>query len=400
MFAGKLCRAFLGYAGVAGALFLPLIPTAGQKFPATAPGTAASALGSVSQIVPKITTPDIAQSAPLLPFVAKPEAFRKWNVISINGRDYVPLQDVASFYEFTRLSVTAQAISLSSADRILQCAADAYHIFINNLRFALAAPIVKWNGTFLISRRDLANTIDPVLRPWRINGSPVRTVVLDAGHGGNDNGTWSSLGSEKIFTLDVINRTAVLLQRHGYSVAFTRSSDVYVPLAERVRLANQNPDAVFISVHFNAGPARGIETYCLAPQGVPSTDNRPAITDVLFNPGNALDAQNVALATAVHGSVLKRLKSPDRGVRRARFHVLRDILIPAVLVEGGYLSGGDARSIASPLYREALAQGITEAVRRYALAVPGEQRPVLTELAKNTVPSVSPSSADSKEQTP
>lgn len=388
MFEGKLCRAFLGYAGVAGALFLPLIPAAAQKLPA--PGAATSTLGSVSQIVSKIPSTVVSQPTPLLPLVAKPDVFRAWNLVSIDGREYVPLQDVASFYEFTRITATPQVINLSKPDKILQGSSDARYIFINNLRFALAAPILKRNGSFLISRRDLAKTIDPVLRPWRINGAPVRTVVLDAGHGGNDNGTWSPLGSEKTFTLDVVNRAAVLLRRHGFPVVLTRDSDVYVPLAERVRKANQYGDAIFISVHFNAGPARGIETYCLAPQGVPSTDNRAAITDLLVNPGNALDAGNVALATAVHGSLLKRLKLPDRGVRRARFHVLRDVLIPAVLVEGGYLSGGDARSIASPLYREALAQGITEAVRRYALAVPGGQKPAVAELAGNTVSAATP----------
>lgn len=392
MFAGKLCRALLGYAGVAGALFLPLIPAAAQRLPQPVHGAAISTLGSISQLVPKDPSAVISRSAPVFPLAEKPGAFRDWSVASINGRDYVPLRDVASFYQFAVVTLMPQPqlISLSKPDKILECTAGSSYVYINHLRFALGAPIVISNSAFLISRRDLAKTIDPVLRPWRINGPPVRTVVLDAGHGGNDNGTWSSVGSEKIFTLDVVNRTAAALRSHGYPVVLTRASDVYVPLVERVRIANQYPDAVFVSVHFNAGPARGIETYCLTPQGVPSTDNRPAITDLLLQSGNALDPENVALATAVHACVLKRIRSPDRGVRRARFHVLRDILIPAVLIEGGYLSGGDARSIAAPTYREALAQGIAEAVQRYALAVPRRPETAAPQLVKNTLPPDTP----------
>jgi N-acetylmuramoyl-L-alanine amidase len=100
-------------------------------------------------------------------------------------------------------------------------------------------------------------------------------VVLDAGHGGFDQGAVSILGNEKDFALDVVERARDLLTKAGFSVRLTRSADVFVPLEDRAAFTNRQSNAVFVSVHLNAGApdAGGVETYSLPPRWVPSTNN-------------------------------------------------------------------------------------------------------------------------------
>src|SRR5258707_13651593 len=103
------------------------------------------------------------------------------------------------------------------------------------------------------------------------------------------------------------------------------------------------------------GPtAEGVETYCLAPRGVPSTnDSGLTFADFQDCTGNVRDPENIALATAIHASLITRLVVPDRGVKRARFVVLRIIAISCVLIEGGFLSKHRAAlRMASPPIRE------------------------------------------------
>jgi N-acetylmuramoyl-L-alanine amidase len=204
--------------------------------------------------------------------------------------------------------------------------------------------------------------------------APVRTVILDAGHGGFDHGARSALGNEKDFALDVILRERELLQRAGFTVRLTRSADVFIPLETRAMFASHQSNALFISVHFNSGgwgDAEGIETYCLAPQGVPST-NDPMLTLADFQPclGNIRDPENIALATAMHASLITRLGVPDRGIKRARFVVLKNDANPGVLIEGGFLNNPrDAVRIAAPAYRQMMAQAIFQGVLAYNRAV-------------------------------
>ncbi|MEO7934130.1 MAG: N-acetylmuramoyl-L-alanine amidase [Chthoniobacterales bacterium] len=294
-----------------------------------------------------------------------------WTLQTIQDREYVPMSEVQTFYDFTFGTTTAEWIKFVKPNKILLAQIGTRELYLNNLRFHLSLPVLKEGGVTWLSRLDLSTTIDPVLRPSCICGGAVRTIVLDAGHGGNDQGTWSYYGSEKTYALDVAQRAAPLLRARGLNVVLTRRDDSYIPLDDRVAAANRNADALFISIHFNAGAlTRGIETYALTPAGVPSTDNPPTLLDWVSWPGNAHDSENAALATAIHGCILPRVHSPDRGIRRARFHVLKGIHMPGVLIEGGYLAGQDAFAISHADYRQALAESIAAGIVRYIAAVP------------------------------
>jgi N-acetylmuramoyl-L-alanine amidase len=298
-----------------------------------------------------------------------------WTIVKENGRDYIPLTDVARFYGFTTVDFTEGVASLSGSAVHLQCASNSRDLYLNGLKFMLSLPVLDIQTRPYISRMDLAKLLDPVLRPAQIHASPVRTVVLDPGHGGFDQGAHGPLGNEKDFTLDVALRARDLFTRAGFDVQMTRTTDVYIPLESRAWFASFQQNAVFLSIHFNFGMgpnAEGIETYCLAPRGVPSTNDPRGLTLADFQTwtGNGCDPENIDLATAIHASLITRLVVPDRGIKRARFVVLRDNSIPGVLIEGGFLTNPrDAIRLASPAYRELLADAIVRGVIAYNRAL-------------------------------
>jgi N-acetylmuramoyl-L-alanine amidase len=133
-------------------------------------------------------------------------------------------------------------------------------------------------------------------------------------------------------------------------------------------------NAVYVSIHFNSGgtSARGIETFTLSPPGVSHYGRDFKEADNQTRAGNEHDSANIALATSVHGSILRRLgkNTFDRGIKRARFSVLSGVTHPAILLEGGFMSHSyEARLIENPSYQNAIATGIVDAIAKYRFAV-------------------------------
>jgi N-acetylmuramoyl-L-alanine amidase len=300
-------------------------------------------------------------------------SFAEWTLIKIGGRDHVPLEDVAAFYGLGGVRRDGHSATMELGPRSLKGSANSVEFYINRLKFNLSYPIAEHDGRLWMSRMDLTKVLEPVLRPSKIKGAEsIDTIVLDAGHGGHDKGAQSAYGYEKDFSLDVCQRTRLLLMQAGYKVVMTRNTDIFIPLHDRARYANQYSNALFISVHFNSGGAgTGLETYTLAPRGVPSMmADGPRISDLDVCPGHVNDAENIALATATHAAMVMRSRMPDRGIKRARFVVIRDITIPGVLVECGFLSNSyDARLISTPAYRQQMATSLVQAVQNYRRAV-------------------------------
>src|ERR1700720_1820730 len=166
--------------------------------------------------------------AVLVLFVCQALAF-EWTLVRHDGRDYVPIEDVAKFYSFTQASYSNDTVNLEGATLRMQGEVNSRELYLNGLKFILSFPIIKVDNKILMSRMDLSKLVEPVLRPAKISGAPVRTVVLDAGHGGFDQGARSSLGNEKDFALDVVLRARELFSRSGFTVRLTRSADVFIP---------------------------------------------------------------------------------------------------------------------------------------------------------------------------
>ena len=315
-----------------------------------------------------------------------------WNVIRLQDRDYVSFANVAQFYQFPQYTRVNRDVSLRNNRRGLRAQAGTSEININGVRFFTDFPILGNSDDTLVSAMDVSKIIEPILRPYRIrNAHKVETVVLDPGHGGDDQGAANEWGTEKGFALDVALTAREQLQHAGFKVAMTRAEDSARSLEDRVNFANQFSNAVFISIHFNTSSGgAGIESYALAPAGVRSNaapENQTSVADTHACDGNAQDEQNIALAAAVHGAVLARLSVFDRGVHHARFHVLRHIKIPAVLLEGGFLSNRDeGRRIATPQYRRQLGLAIAQSVQNYDAAVNFRTSGATLAVATNNLP--------------
>lgn len=302
-----------------------------------------------------------------------------WKLYRHNGHDYVSLDNIASFYGLSPAAVTFPGMAsrgvtpagnrtgLANGNAEIGLRPGSREVSINGVRQWLSFPATEEEGKLLISRIDLAKTIEPMLRPQRIaNLTRVETVILDPGHGGHDLGATNRLGREKEYTLDVCRRVKPLLEARGLRVVLTRARDVFIPLSQRPKLANETPNSIFVSVHFNSGSSRahGFEIFAITPRGAPSTGNdavRPR--DYREEPGNAVDVPSAALAASVYHSILGHLPRMDRGLKRARFAVIRLATVPSILIEGGFLTNPEeAKAIATPEWRQNLAKSIAAGI--------------------------------------
>ncbi|MEI8314574.1 MAG: N-acetylmuramoyl-L-alanine amidase [Verrucomicrobiota bacterium] len=292
--------------------------------------------------------------------------------VRFSGVLYVAVRDIAACYELGA-SLTTQPDRASYRTALAQFTADhdSREIVINGVTHWLSAPVLDTRGQLWIASLDVLKVIDPVLRQGRFPGkTPVRTVMLDPGHGGSDRGARGVTGREKELTLDLAKRVQRLLEAAGLKVVQTRVTDENVSLDERVVLAEHKHADLFVSLHFNSGGnAQGIETYCVPPAGAVSTANpfrRFFGGDDDKCAGNQFDEKNVWLAHCVQRSLLHITGANDRGIRRARFVVIRDVRCPAILVESGFLSNPvEEQRLLATDYRDKLAKGIADGILEY-----------------------------------
>jgi len=172
-----------------------------------------------------------------------------------------------------------------------------------------------------------------------------RTVVIDAGHGGADNGTrWAGV-EEKHLALDLAKRVEALLRQRNIPTAMTRTSDTLVKLEDRVAVANRHDNAILVSIHFNASrdtSIRGTETYYMSAKGK-------------------------TLASSIQARLGQRILTRNRGIKRkTNLAVLNKTKGVAVLVECGFLSNPWERERCnSPSLRNILAEEIADGIAAY-----------------------------------
>lgn len=290
------------------------------------------------------------------------------------AKEWVSLSEWARENNFNLIwSKGAETLLLTNKTARLCFKTDSLSAGINGITVWLCDPISRQNGEVCISSLDLQATVRPILCPQANPADdPLEVVCLDPGHGGKDTGGVSGRYIEKQYTLPMALELAGQLEAAGFKVVLTRTNDTFVELENRPALANRQEADLFISLHFNVSPhgeARGVEVYCLTPAETCSTNSKgkPANTDSL--PGNRQDAHNVMFAYQLQKSLVTGVGADDRGLRRARFAVLRTATMPAVLIEGGFLSdSGEQKQIADPKYRARLAQAIVQGVLDYRRA--------------------------------
>ena len=178
-----------------------------------------------------------------------------------------------------------------------------------------------------------------------VTARTVSRVIIDPGHGGRDKGAHRGKVYEKNLALSVAKRVERLLKDRGMPVTMTRRSDVYLSLNDRAVIANRYPNAVFVSIHFNAHTStryHGVETYYFGEQGK-------------------------RLAAHIHLRLLSRLKLKNRQTRQRKdLAVLNKTRCPAVLVECGYISNHyERKRCLSSSYQDNCARAIVDGIMAY-----------------------------------
>jgi N-acetylmuramoyl-L-alanine amidase len=249
--------------------------------------------------------------------------------------------------------------------------------------------------------------LPPPPRPFALEGAPkasenasrsltralglkVNRIVIDAGHGGHDEGTSGPNGLlEKDVVLDVSLRLAKLIQsRMGAEVVLTRSDDTFIPLQERTAIANDRKADLFLSIHANSSPApsvAGAETFFL------NFTNSPGALDVAARENSGAEksvgdlkdliqsitlndkiAESQTFAQTVQSSLFAQaaranLAAKNRGVKRAPFVVLIGASMPSVLAEIGFLTNArDEANLSKPEYRQKIAEALYKGVSQYS----------------------------------
>jgi len=189
----------------------------------------------------------------------------------------------------------------------------------------------------------------PTTNPRPSNPRPPRNsrirVAIDPGHGGRDPGAVGNGLLEKEIVMDISNQVAAILEQNGVQTVMTRRDDREIDLAPRVATAERANATLFVSIHANAislsrPEVNGLETF-------------------YYQTGQRL-------ARDIHNTILQTLNIRDRGVRRARFYVLRKTSMPSVLVETGFITGReDSVKLANPVFRRQMAQGIANGILRH-----------------------------------
>ncbi len=182
------------------------------------------------------------------------------------------------------------------------------------------------------------------------------TVVLDAGHGGSASGAVYEEVQEKNITLPITLRAAELLREKGYNVVLTRESDVYMDLYDRAGIANGVEGDIFVSIHANAS--------------VSNADFQGTFT---YSYPKSVEGER--LAGCIQKAVVKAAGSIDRGLLTNDYVVLRETVMPAALLETGFMScHEELAKLVQPEYQEKLSQGVANGVEAYLATLPAKQK--------------------------
>lgn len=178
-------------------------------------------------------------------------------------------------------------------------------------------------------------------------------IILDPGHGGHDIGTQSISKpryQEKSLNLVTAQFVKSFLEQLGYQVLMTREIDKFVSLEKRAQIANEKKPTVFVSIHYNSAPsaqAQGIEVF-------------------YYKEKKNRSFRSKKLAQAVLKNVVTQTKAKSRGVKQGNYAVIRETTMPAVLIEGGFVTNEtELQNLKDPTYLKKLAWGIVRGIEEY-----------------------------------
>jgi len=292
----------------------------------------------------------------------------------------VSLSYIARLYTM-RISLTSERVALKNKYNAIEFETNGRRAYINGIMVWLHHPCRKHGREWTIREVDFKKGIDPILRSYAyLSKRSPRLVVLDPGHGGKDTG---AIGAKrKIYEKDVVLSVAMKvkarLEANKIQVRMTRSGDSYPTLSQRTDYAYKVGADLFVSIHADgagASSANGVETFIMTAPGCDSSNHYGKPGDKFEMKNNKYDAANAVLGFNIQGNMVKNTKRSDRGVRRARFSVLKKSPCPAALVECGFLTNpAEEALLNSAKYRDACARGISNGIMAYFTLVKRARR--------------------------
>jgi N-acetylmuramoyl-L-alanine amidase len=287
------------------------------------------------------------------------------------GQEYRPLDECLKRWQLD-LNWKKQDDELRASNKSasLEFKLNSQRAEINGVSVFLSFPILAQRGEAFIAAQDVDQLLAPILSPRSNTPYRVKTVALCPGHGGRDPGFQVGADQEKKYTLLLAKEVQRRLAAAGLKVVMLRDSDRTVSHEARTAAAKRRKADVYVSLHYNsAGPhgqeARGAEVYCLTLPGSQST-NGGTTRAKRAEPGDKNNSKSVLLAYQMQRSLVRQLEIADRGVRRARFVVLRLAEMPAVLIETAFMSNPDEmKRIKDSAYRQRVAQAIVDGLLAY-----------------------------------
>jgi N-acetylmuramoyl-L-alanine amidase len=310
----------------------------------------------------------------------------------------IPLEEVCNRYHVTwQWDGVTQVVMMEYKGNLSKALVGSATVLIGEKQIVLSAPLRRENSTIYVPE----DFESKVLAPFGVpiagitpveSSSRVHVIVIDAGHGGKDRGTMARGGmDEKDIVLDVAKRLRVLLEGAGIKVIMTRDTDDFISLPERTVIAARSGADLFVSVHVNSNQDHSVSGFLvyyletlgrkdvneeqrkenertflqsLSAQDTPTL--QAIVTDMM---GTLKTSQSQKLAKLIVREAREEsgVKVRGDGIRLCRFFVVRNTLIPAVLVETGFLSNHQEHGkLISSLYRQKMAEVIARGVLDYA----------------------------------
>lgn len=320
-----------------------------------------------------IDIPAIILNAPLS--IPTPKRLQHLRISQYNGDMLRVVMDAAKPFELYA-SILDKTVTLSFEKQIIVPTTKATHSEKTPLKMATApVPIAVKNSPF----------------------RAMKTIVIDAGHGGKDAGATGYKGrKEKGLVLDIALELGKVLKQRGYKVFYTRQKDIFINLRDRTSVANDKNADLFISLHANAAPneakklsMKGIETFFLSPdrsersKNVAALENQSDMEEMDFYSKeaflNVFNREKIVLsnkaAIDIQSGMLKTVKKKydvdDGGVREAPFWVLVGATMPSVLIELGYISNPEeSDKMFNPQYQRLLVEGMSDGIDNYFINNP------------------------------
>ena len=300
---------------------------------------------------------------------------RTLKAVSLAGKRYVAIADLAAMYGLPLTAPDAKTLQIRGQTVSILFSVKERKATVNGTVVWLHAPVTQIRKAWYISDADAQFVIDPILRPSAyLSGRGTATVVLDPGHGGKDPGAIAASGlQEKAVALDIAKRVRAHLAAAGLRVLMTRENDTFLELADRPAFALRNKADLFVAIHLNSTANRavqGIETYATAAENYPSTSDGVLTKPHAAVPNNRFNHSSTDLAFQIQKALVGITRAEDRGLKRARYVVIRESAMPAALVECGFLSNAqEALQLSTPSRRETIAQGIAQGILNYIALV-------------------------------